>query len=139
MELLDKSVRRKKHPNYSLEFKKQLAQRSSEPGVSVSLLAQENDINVNMLFKWRRHLREGRFDGVARRQAMLPVTIVDDKPDELAIATNSPTGISKVAADHKSDAVQTGMIEIQISGAVVRFDGGADLATIRAVLGMLRL
>ena len=139
MELLDKPVRRKKHPNYSLEFKRQLAQRASEPGVSVSLLAQENDINVNMLFKWRRHLREGRFDGMAHRQAMLPVTIVDDKQDELAISATSPTGISKIAMDHKSAADQPGMIEVQISGAVLRFDGGADLTAIRAVLGMLRL
>ena len=71
-------MRGQKPLNYSLEFKKQLAQRASESGVSVSLLAQENNINVNMLFKWRRHLREGWFDGVARRQTMLPVRSVEE-------------------------------------------------------------
>ena len=90
MELLDTPVRRKRRPNYSPEFRKQLAQRASEPGVSVSLLAQENGINVNMLFKWRRELRDGRLDGVMHRQPMLPVTIVDDNPDHLS--PELPTG-----------------------------------------------
>jgi transposase-like protein len=56
-------VRKKRRPNYSPEFRKQLAQRAAEPGVSVSRPAQENGINANMLYKWRRQLREGRLDG----------------------------------------------------------------------------
>lgn len=69
--LLNTPIRRKRRTNYAPKFRKQLAQRASEPRVSVSLLAQENDINVNMLFKWRRELREGRLYGVMHPQAML--------------------------------------------------------------------
>ena len=136
MELLDTPVRRKRRPNYSPEFRKKLAQRASEPGVSVSRLAQENDINVNMLFKWRRELREGRLDGVIHRQTMLPVTIVDDNPDHLSPA--NPTDIPDAFAAQMATTTQPGWIEIQIAGAVVRFDGKADLTMVRAVLGMLR-
>ena len=133
MELLDTPARRRRRRNFTPEFRKQLAQRAAEPGVSVSLLAQENDINVNMLFKWRRELREGRLDGVVHRQAMLPVTIVEENPANLPLA-NMPDAVAGQAAA----ATRQGVIEIQMAGAIMRFDGQADLATIRAVLGMLR-
>lgn len=89
-----------------------------------------------MLFKWRRELREGRLDGVVHRQAMLPVTIVDENPDNLPLA--NPIDIPDVGAGQESAATRPGVIEIQIADAVVRFDGKADLNTVRAVLGMLR-
>lgn len=136
MELLDTPVRRKRRPNYSPEFRKQLAQRASEPGVSVSLLAQENGINVNMLFKWRRELRDGRLNGVMQRQAMLPVTIVDESPVNL-LSTN-PTCIPDTVASQGHAGTRPSVIEIEIAGAVMRFDGKADLSMVRAVLGMLR-
>jgi transposase len=136
LELLDTPVRRKRRPNYSPEFRRQLAQSASEPGVSVSRLAQENDINVNMLFKWRRALREGRLDGVMHRQAMLPVTIVDENPDHLPSA--HPTELPEAVVAQEPAATRPGVIEIQIAGAMMRFDGKADLTMVRAVLGMLR-
>lgn len=136
MELLTTPVRKKRRPNYSPEFRKQLAQRASEPGISVSRLAQENDINVNMLFKWRRALREGRLDGVMRRQAMLPVTIIDEQPDHLPSA--KPTDIPDAVTTQEALTDRSGVIEIQMAGALVRFDGKADLTAVRAVLGMLR-
>jgi len=136
LELLDTPVRRKRRPNYSPEFRKQLAQRASEPGVSVSLLAQENDINVNMLFKWRRELRDGRLDGVIHRQPMLPVTIVDDNPDHLP--SEQPTVSPNTVVAQRTATTEPSVIEIQIAGAVMRFDGKADLTVVRAVLEMLR-
>jgi len=138
LELLSTPVRRKKRPNFSPEFKKQLAQRSSEPGVSVSLLAQENDINVNMLFKWRRLLREGLLDGVAHRHAMLPVTIIDDQSTGLALAAASPTDVADAVAGSQVATDRSGVIELQIANVVVRFDGKADPAMLRAVIAMLR-
>jgi transposase len=136
LELLDTPVRRKRRPNYSPEFRKQLAQRASEPGVSVSLLAQENGINVNMLFKWRRELRDGRLNGVMQRQAMLPVTIVDESPVNLS--STNPTCIPDAVASQGHAGTRPSVIEIEIAGAVMRFDGKADLSMVRAVLGMLR-
>lgn len=138
MELLDTPVRRKRRPNYSPEFRKQLAQRASEPGVSVSLLAQENDINVNMLFKWRRELRDGRLDGVMHRQPMLPVTIVDDNPDHLSPELPTAAASLDAVVAQRTATTEPSVIEIQIAGAVMRFDSNADLSVVRAVLGMLR-
>jgi len=135
LELLPKAVRRKKRPNFKPEFKIRLARRASEPGVSVSMLAQENDINVNMLFKWRRQLREGLLDGVAHRQTMLPVSIVDENPASLPMIT--PSDMPSTVAE-RAETSSCGVIEIQIAGAVVRVNGAADLAALRAILDIFR-
>ncbi len=111
-----------------------MAQQACEPGISVSQLAKENDINVNMLFKWRRHLLAGLFDAPAQPQVMLPVTLVDaSAPVIEKTVISRPTA---PAAD--AEAAHQGVIEIQIAGATIRFDGHADLATLGAVLRMLR-
>jgi transposase-like protein len=89
-----------------------------------------------MLFKWRRQLREGRLDGVMHRQAMLPVTIIDAQPVNLASVHPIDRPNTVTAQEVLTD--RSGVIEIQMAGAVVRFDGKADLTAIRAVLGMLR-
>ncbi|WP_408296103.1 transposase [Paraburkholderia sp. RL17-373-BIF-A] len=64
-----------------------------EPGISVAKLAQAHGLNPNMVFKWRRQLRAGLFEGVAHSAAvLLPVALPD-----------APTGD---AADPASLALQ---------------------------------
>jgi transposase len=128
--------RKKRRPNFSAEFRKALAQRACEPGVSVSQLAQENDVNVNMLFKWRRYLLAGKFDTAERAPVMLPVTIIDTQLPELPITKAKRAAKLEIAQD--ANAARPGVIEIQIAGATIRFDGQADLATVRALVRMLR-
>ena len=41
---------RYKRPNFPMEFKRQLAEQSFEPGTSVALIARQNDVNANLLF-----------------------------------------------------------------------------------------
>jgi transposase len=128
--------RKKRRPNFSPEFRKALAQRACEPGVSVSRLAQENDVNVNMVFKWRRYLLAGKFDNAVRQQAMLPVVIAD-APETTGSSTKLKQPAASAAA-MDSGLPQQGIIEIRIADATVRFDGQADLARLRAVVRMLR-
>jgi transposase len=128
--------RKKRRPNFSPEFRKALAQRACEPGVSVSRLAQENDVNVNMVFKWRRYLLAGKFDNAVRQQTRLPVMIAD-APETAGSSTKLKQPEASAAAVD-SGLPQQGIIEIRIADATVRFDGQADLATLRAVVRMLR-
>ena len=107
---------RKGRPNHPLDFKRTLAQRACEPGVSVSKLAQEHGINANQLFKWRRHYRAGLFG--AADAALLPVAVVD-----------SPLPVAP--------PVQHG-IEIAFADCTVRVGEQADLATLLAVVALLR-
>jgi transposase len=48
------SNNRKGRPNYPGDFKERLAKQACELGDSVSKLARQHGINVNMLFEWRR-------------------------------------------------------------------------------------
>jgi len=128
--------RRKRRPNFSTEFKKALAQQACEPGVSVSQLAQQHGVNVNMLFKWRRHLVAGLFDAPANPQVMLPVTLIEASASAApAIKAKRQTAPEAAPA---TDVGRHGIIEIQIVDATIRFDDHADLSMLRAVVRMLR-
>lgn len=105
-----KAGNRAGRPNYPADFKRRLAIEACASGISVSKLAQQNDINTNMLFKWRRELRAGLFELAA--SALLPVLV---KP----AMTRSPS----------LPPVEPGsMIEIIIGDAVVRLHAGIDAA-----------
>lgn len=130
--------RRKRRPNFPVAFKRQLAKQACEPGVSVSQLAQQHGINVNMLFKWRRHWVAGLFDAVPRPQAMLPVTIVATSAAVATTPKPRPVAMAEAAGTADKGAVRQGTIEIAIADATVRFDGHANMPMLHAVLQMLR-
>src|SRR6202795_371085 len=105
-----------KRPNFPTEFKRQLVEQSLEPGVSVALIARRNDINANLLFKWRRQYLKGAY-GLATRPAhttpepdreiplLLPVNIVAETPAQAppmcALIANEPLeNVCEVVFDH---------------------------------------
>ena len=132
--------RKKRRPNFSVDFKRSLAQRACEPGVSVSQLAQGNNIHLNMVFKWRRELLTGLFDAPkpVAGQIMLPVTIVDSSA--LAETTLPEKDCHNSGDDGIANGglLRQGLIEVQLGAAIVRFDRNADLAMLGAVVRMLR-
>lgn len=139
MDSLTTPGRKKRRPNFLPEFKKALAQQACEPGISVSQLAQEHGVNVNMLFKWRRYLLAGLFDAPVQPQVMLPVAIVEASIlDVPAVKERRQSSTPAVVRFADSGVARQGIIEIQIAEATVRFDGHADLSTLRAVVRMLR-
>ncbi|WP_227012395.1 transposase [Duganella sp. FT27W] len=111
---------RKGRPNYPADFKRRLAIEACVPGISVSKLAQQHNINANMLFKWRRELRVGLFEPIA--PALLPVLI---KP-------------ARARLPSPRTAEPSNMIEIIIGDAVVRLHAGIDAALLQLVLQSLR-
>lgn len=76
----------------------------------MSKLAQQHNINANMLFKWRLDLRTGLFEPVA--SVMMPVLL-------------KPTAM---APPLQYTAEPSGMIEIIIGDAVVRLWGDSASA-----------
>jgi transposase len=111
---------RKGRPNYPADFKRRLAIEACAPGISVSKLAQQNGINANMLFKWRRELRTGLFEPAA--SVLLPVLVKPAMTRSLSLPPVEPSG----------------MIEIIIGDAVVRLHAGIDTALLQLVLQSLR-
>jgi transposase len=113
------SGNRKGRPNYPAEFKRRLAVAASEPGVSVSKLAQEHGVNANMLFKWRRDLRAA----AAPDSAMLLPVVVQRAP------------VQPIRPSASSSACP---IEIVIADAIVRVGADTAAALLRMVLQSLR-
>ena len=120
---------RKGRPNHSLDFKRRLAQQACEAGVSVSRLAREHGINANMLFKWRRHYRQGLLDESSTVAPLVPVSIVP---------APSPAPASPVRPAASTPVVDLAGIEIVFEDCTVRVGGSADMKTLRAVLALLR-
>ena len=121
-----KGTRRK----HSETLKRDLVERSLQPGASVSALAQEHGINANLLFNWRRlHLRTQDPDAsTTASPTLLPVTVQSDVP----ALTAKPLQPSAAPA-----RAPTGTIEIEIGTARVRLRGTVDDAGVRSVLRAL--
>ena len=117
-------IRRRKHDE---AFKRELVERSLQPGASVAAIAQDNAINANLLFNWRRlHLRRGgsTLATTSLAPTLLPVTV-----DEHVATACKPVATSSRAP--------SGVIEIDIGAARVRVRGVVDEATVRCVLQAL--
>lgn len=79
-----------KRPNFPLDFKRRLVEQSYEPGASTALVARANDINANLLFKWRRQYLAGAFGALAlpgrtmltpaTEAQLMPVTVMNEVP-----------------------------------------------------------
>jgi transposase len=117
-------ISRRKHDE---AFKRDLVARSLEPGASVAAIAQDNAINANLLFNWRRlYLRRGGST----------IATTSPAPTLLPVTVEEPVGTAcKPAA--APGRVPSGIIEIDIGAARVRVRGIVDEATMRSVLQAL--
>jgi transposase len=114
---------------HAAAFKRELVERSLQPGASVSGIALENGINANVLFRWRREQ--------LRATASVPHESTEQAvllPVKLA-ATVTPTR-QEAGSPHLPMA--SGLIEIDIGAARVRLRGAVDEANVRCVLQALR-
>ena len=69
---------RKGCPNRVVEFKRELAMAACTPGTSVAKLALEHGVNTNLLFKWRREYRAGKFGTPDPAHTVAPLRAVLD-------------------------------------------------------------
>lgn len=114
---------------HAAAFKRELVERSLQPGASVSGIALESGINANVLFRWRReHLRASSSvqHESAEQAVLLPVKLA---------ATARPTTQESMTPRSPMPA---GVIEIDIGSARVRLRGAVDEANVRCVLQALR-
>ena len=125
---------RRRRREHSPALKRELIERSLQPGASVSGIALASGINANLLFKWRRqHLRsQARATAAAvATPVLLPVTIESPTPQAAAVALSVP-------ASAPAARTNTGVIEIEFGGARVRLRGSVDEASLRTVLTGVR-
>jgi transposase len=112
------------------------------PGTSVAKLALEHGVNTNLLFKWRREYRAGKFgapDPAHRVGAAVekpaPLTQTGDSPSIqlLPVVEVAARGVG-IGATVRSQAA---CIEIVFGCATVRICGTPEIAPLRAVLDCL--
>ena len=103
---------------WSDEAKGQVVAESYEPGAVVSEVARRHDISPQHLFGWRKAARAGRLVLPAAAPSMF-VPVVTSAADS--------GGANLVGK-------QTGLIVIEIAGAILRVEPGIDLGWLRDVL-----
>ena len=69
------SGNREGQPNYPKEFKQQIAVAACQLGISVAKLAMAHQLNVNMVFRWRRELRARETEPAQASPALLPIVL----------------------------------------------------------------
>lgn len=114
-----------RYRHHSLEFKRELVERSFVPGASVAAIAREHDLNANQLFAWRSAYRAGKL-GTALGITFLPVTLSDAPNTSVTAATN----VSKPAG-------ASGRIVFERQGLQLSIEGAPDRDVLAQVLSAL--
>lgn len=129
------SMKSGRRPSFPIEFKAKVAALACEPGISVSKLAREHDLNTNMLFRWRRQYRAGElYAPVDSAPTLLPVSLVMQNETPVVELPSPATRFGDTSASKPIEST----IEIRIAGAIVRVEGDVDVIRLRAVLSALR-
>src|SRR5574337_2131835 len=126
---------RKGCPNHPLEFKRGLAAAACDPSVSVAKLALEHGVNTNLLFKWRRHYRSGRFGVPDPTHLPSPMAVSDERAERRAGSiTLLPV---ELPAPPVEPSVTCSCLEVVFARVTVRISGTPAVSTLRTVLDTL--
>ena len=98
-------------------------------------LAQAHGLNPNMVFKWRRQLRAGLFEGTGHSTAVLLPVVLPDAPTGERAEPVSPA--LQPVEPHRESVLAASGIEIELNGARVRVTGMVDPVQLRLVLRCL--
>lgn len=115
-------------PNYAKAFKRRLAIEACEPDISVAKLALRYGLNANMVFKWRREYRAGKF-GAQGMACQTPETA-----QFLPVVTSAMPNRAKPA---KVLTHELGYIEILRGDSRIRVCGDVTASALHLVLDCL--
>ena len=127
IEVISGPERRRDWPD---ERKIALAAKALIPGVNVSAIAREHDINPQQLFGWRKRFH---VEAMALLVGEQSTGTTDFAPVLIAAATNVAAPVPPVSSTEPSS------IEISIGTATVRIRGAADARTLALVLKALKV
>ena len=121
-------------------FKAGLVEQSLQPGASVAVIARNNGINANLLFKWRRdHSREKLAASIPTPLSPTVLLPVHVEPTTMVGTSLAMESMSTAGAVPSSRPVaRGGVIEIEFAGAQLRVRGAVDEAALCSVLRALR-
>src|SRR5215210_513720 len=78
----------------SKELRRQIAEESLQPGVSVAVLARAHGVNANQVFTWRKLYREGLLDAKPSPAQLVPVRIAEvvSRETDMSLLSRSFSG-----------------------------------------------
>lgn len=124
--------RRRRH--WSDEEKARIVAECEAPGSSVSLVARRHNLNTNMVFTWRRQLRQR--EGSAGEISLVPAIITAKEP-----TANRPAAMSRepqVGVASNIPPRPSGRIEIVLDNSRrIIVDQDVTAATLARVIGVL--
>jgi transposase len=127
VEVITGPERRRDWPD---ERKIAIVAKALVPGVNVSAIAREHDINPQQLFGWRKRFGA---EAMALIEGDRPAAITDFAPVVIEPSPNA------VAPDPPVSFTEPSSIEISIGTARVRIRGAADAKTLALVLKALKV
>lgn len=118
--------------SYTSEQKRELVEATMQPGASVSVVAQRHDVNANLLFTWRRQMREeqsGTSAATPERAQFIALGVVGGDAAE-PIEPRSTTRLER----HKRRR-GTCRIEIELpNGVRLRVEEPVEIEALRQVI-----
>ncbi|KWC15449.1 transposase [Burkholderia ubonensis] len=122
-----------KRPNFATEFKRRLVEQSFEPGASVALIARSNDINANLLFKWRRHYLAGDYGLPTLSESAAPKR-EPTVPPLLPVDIIAQTAEHAVPMTIDAGASSESMCEVEFDHARLRIRGNVSPDLLRLLI-----
>ena len=120
MDTLGRRIVARRHR--TVEEKLQIVQEALQPGASNAEVARRHGLNANLLFNWRRQYERGLLATRTRRvrgRRLVPIKLLEAK------ASSAPTSPTALRVEFPSG------IQLHVSG-------GADVALLERVIGLLR-
>ena len=110
--------------------KARIIEEALVPGAVVSAVARRNGLTPQQLFTWLRQARRRTEEGRAEPASFVPVVM------ERAVPTQ-PARQHRSRRRSKGSARDTGLIEVEAGGVMVRIARGADVRAVAAVMAAL--
>ena len=118
-------VNRTGRRTYSREYKLEIVEECSAPGVSVAGIALSHRINANLVRRWIVRHRKGRLI----REPSATATL-------LPVALSAPSARGD-GAPPRAKLAGAGVIEIELEAGRIRVRGAVDAQALRTVLEVL--
>ena len=103
----------------SKQERRQIAEESLQPGISVAVVARRHGVNANQVFLWRKLYQNGLLDAKPALTQLMQVRI--------ASVIDDP-------ADNHATPHYSGTIHLELGKARVRLEGCVDPGSLRLIL-----
>jgi len=122
-------------PNRTVAFKRESAVAACAPGISVARLALARGLNTNLLFKWRRFYRAGKYG--APDPAHLPRPVAKATTPAKAMETTVTLLPVELPDRPGREARAVACIEVAFACATLRIHGQPEARVLGTIFELL--